>query len=85
MKALIIQKVFSEDNLDSIKSRIKYTALTSLRNYNNNVPQQLPREEFQALKAVSTNCNLVIQKADTDNSVVIVEKDIYLRHGNNSL
>ena len=63
-----------------MKTRIKDTALTSFRNYNANVPQHLSNEEFEALKTLSKNCNLVIQKADKGNSVVIVEKDVYLRH-----
>ena len=37
-------------------------------------------EEFEALKTLSGNCNLVIQKADKGNSVVIVEKDVYVRY-----
>ena len=73
-------KIISGDNLDFIKNRIKDTALTSFRNYNANVPQHLSNEEFEALKTLSGNCNLVIQKADQGNSVVIVEKDVYVRH-----
>ena len=73
-------KILSGDNLDFIKTRIKDTALTSFRNYNANVPQHLSNEEFEALKTLSKNCNLVIQKADKDNLVAIIEKDVYLRH-----
>ena len=73
-------KILSGDNLDFIKTRIKNTALTYFRNYNANVPQCLSNEEFEALKTLSNNCNLVIQKADKSNSVIIVEKDVYLRH-----
>ena len=73
-------KILSGNNLDFMKTRIKDTALTSLRNYNANVPQHLTNEEFEALKPLSGNCNLVIQKPDKGNSVVIVEKDVYVRH-----
>ena len=73
-------KILSGDNLDFIKTRIKNTAFTSFHDYNTNVPQHLSNEEFEALKTPSGNCNLVIQKADKGNSVVIVEKDIYVRH-----
>ena len=31
-------------------------------------------------KTLSGNCSLAIQKADKGNSVVIVEKDVYVRH-----
>ena len=44
------------------------------------MPQHLSNEEFEALKDLSANCNLIIQKADKGNSVVLVEKDVYIRH-----
>ena len=62
------------------QTSIKDFALPSFRNYNSNVPQNLPNEESETLKTLSKNCNLVIQKADKGNSVVIFEKDVYLRH-----
>ena len=71
-------KIVSGDNLDFIEIRIKDTTLTSFRNYNATVPQRLSNEEFEGLKILSKNCNLVIQKAS--NSVVIAEKDVYLRY-----
>ena len=64
-------KILSGDNLDFIKTRIKDTALTSSRNYNANVPQHLSNKEFEVLKTLSKNCNLVIQKADKGNSVLV--------------
>ena len=71
--------IFSGDNLDYTKTKIKDLALTSFRNYNANIPH-LSNEEFEALKDLSANCNLIIQKADKGNSVVLVEKDVYIRH-----
>ena len=73
-------KILSGDNLDFIKTRIKDTTLTSFRNYNANVRQHLSNEEFEALKSLSADYNLVIQKGNKSNSVVIVEKDVYVRH-----
>ena len=35
---------------------------------------------FEALKSLSKNCDLVMQKVDKGNSVVIVKKHVYLRH-----
>ena len=70
-------KIVSGDNLDFIKTRIKDTALKSFRNYNSNFPQHLSNEEFEALKILSANCNLYIQKADKSNSVVTVEKRLF--------
>ena len=72
--------ILSGDNLDYVKTKIKDLALTSFRNYNADIPQYLSNEEFEALKNLSANCNLIIQKADKDNSVVLVEKDVYIRH-----
>ena len=63
--------ILSGDNLDYVK--------TSFCNYNANIPH-LSNEEFEALKNLSANCNLIIQKADKRNSVVLVEKDVYIRH-----
>ena len=40
----------------------------SFCNYNVNIPQHLSNEEFEALKNLSANCNLIIQKTDEDNS-----------------
>ena len=71
--------ILSGDNLDYVKTKIKELALTCFRNYNANIPH-LSNEEFEALKNLSANCNLIIQKADKGNSVVLVEKDVYIRH-----
>ena len=73
-------KILHGDNLDFLKTRNKDTILTCFWNYNYSVPQHLSKEKFEALKTLSKNCNLVIQKADKGNSVVIVEKYVYLRH-----
>ena len=72
--------ILSGNNLDYVKTKIKDLALTSFRNYNANIPQHLSNKEFEALKNLSANCNLIIQKADEGNSVVLVEKDVYIRH-----
>ena len=65
----------SNENLDSVKTKITDAALTSFRNYND-----LSDEEFKALQNLSTNSNLVIQKSDKGNSVVIPDKDAYIKH-----
>ena len=41
------------------------------------IPHHLSNKEFEALKNLSANCNLITQKADKGNSVVLVEKDVY--------
>ena len=54
--------------------------MTSFRNNNTNIPQILSNEEFEASKDLSTTHNLIIQKADKGNSVVLVAKNVYIRH-----
>ena len=72
--------MLSGDSLYFIKARIKDTTLTAFCNYNIHVPQNLSNEEFQPIKTLLKNCNLVTQKADKSNSNVLVQKDLYLRH-----
>ena len=66
----------SNEDLDFAKTRTKEEALPSYRNYNNNVPQHLSKEEFLALQNLRKNKNIAIQKSDKGNSVVIVVKQI---------
>ena len=62
------------EDLDFVKTTAKEAALSSYRNYNNNVTQYLSNEEFLALQVLRENRNIVIQKLDQGNSVVIVDK-----------
>ena len=68
----------SNKNLDFVKSKIKDAPLTSFLNYNANLTLNLLDEEFKALKNLSKNTNLVIQKSDKGNSVVILDKDVHI-------
>ena len=63
-------------------SKLKDIALTSFRNYPNgtNKPDNLSSNEFTALKNLANNNNLVIQKADKGNCIVILDKDVYLQN-----
>ena len=70
--------ILSNEDLDFVKTRTKETALSSYRNYNNNVPQHLSKEEFVALQNLCKNKNIVIQKSDKGNSVVIIDIADYL-------
>ena len=62
--------------LPFVKTRIKEVALSTYRNYNNNVPQHLSKEEFLALQNLRKNKNIVIQKSDKGNSAVMLIKQI---------
>ena len=61
-------KMFSQDNLDYIKTKMKDLALMFFLNYSGNIPH-LSNEEIKVLKNLSANCNLIIQKADKGNPV----------------
>ena len=50
------------------------------RNYNAKLPRNLSDEEFKALQNLSKNINLVVQKSDKGNLVLIFDKDIYIKH-----
>ena len=69
----------SNENLDFVKTKIKDVALTSFRNYNVNLPLNLLDEECKALQNLSKNTNLVMQKSDNGNSVVILDEDVYTK------
>ena len=75
----------SNEDLDFVKAKTKEAALSSHRSYNNNVPQNLSKEEFIALRNLSKNKDLIIQKSDKGNSVIIVQRQDYLKKMNNIL
>ena len=73
--------ILSNENLEFLKTKIKDVALSSLRYFNLNVPQHLSDSEFQALKNLSRlKKEVIIQKSDKGNSVVLVNKSDYIRH-----
>ena len=49
------------------------------------MPQNLSKEEFTALQNLSKNKDLIIQKSDKGNSVVIVQRQDYLEKMNDVL
>ena len=77
--------ILSNEDLDFVKAKTKEAALSSYRSYNNNVPQNLSKEEFIALQNLSKNKDLIIQKSDKGNSVVIVQRQDYLKKMNDIL
>ena len=77
--------ILSNEDLDFVKTRTKEAALSSYRNYNNNVPQRLSKEDFLALQNLRKNKNIVIQRSDKGNSVVVVDKADYLDKMDNLL
>ena len=75
----------SNEDLDFAKAKTKEAALAFYRSYNNNVPKNLSKEEFIALQNLSKNKDLIIQKSDKGNSVVIVPRQDYLNKMNDIL
>ena len=45
--------ILSNEDLDFVKAKTKEAALSSYRSYNNNIPQNLSKEEFIALQNLS--------------------------------
>ena len=74
------------EDLDFVNAKTKEAALSFYRYYNNNVPDNnLSKKVFIALQNLSKNKNLIIQKSDKGNSVVIVDREDYIRKMNDIL
>ena len=78
-------EVLSNEDLDFVKTKTKETALSSFRQYNKSPQQNLSKEELAALASLSKNKDIVIQKSDKGNSVVIVDKETYIKRMENLL
>ena len=78
-------EILSNEDLDYVKTKTKETALSSFRQLNKNPQQNLSKEELAALTNLSKNKDIVIQKSDKGNSVVIVDKDTYIKRMENLL
>ena len=63
-----------------IKTRLLDTVLAFYQNFSSDrdPPENLTSSEFKALKRLSKNKNIVIQKADKGNTVVILDKCSYI-------
>ena len=72
---------FSKDSSDKelLKSKLKELSLSSHRRLKHNVLEEnLSKKELESLKNLSKNPDIVIQKSDKGNSVVILDKKVYL-------
>ena len=74
-------------NLDFLKSKLKDTALSSFRKFNqkSHSPGNLTSDEFTCLKKLGNDNNLIIQKSDKGNSIVIIDRDMYFSYMNTLL
>ena len=73
------------EDLDFVKIKTKETALFSFRQYNKNPQQNLSKEELVALTSLSKSKDIVIQKSDNSNLVVLIDKDAYIKRMENLL
>ena len=78
-------EILSNEDLDFVKTKTKETSLSSFRQYNKNPLQNLSKEELATLTNLVKNKDIIIQKTDKGNSVVIVDKDTYIRKMENVL
>ena len=78
-------EILSNEDLDFVRKKTKETTLLSFRQYNKNPQQNLSKEELTALTNLSKNKDIIIQKSDKGNSVVIVDKDTYIKRMENLL
>ena len=75
-----IRKLPIEDHeLEKVKTEIKKEAYTSFDNYNFWNELNISKEELLALKGLSSNKGIILQKADKGNSVVLVNKADYTK------
>ena len=63
------------------KARLQDTAFASYSDFNkdNSPPSNSSKDEFESLCKLKNENNLVIQKADKGNTIVILDKDSYLK------
>ena len=65
--------------LEFLRTRLKDIALSTFREFNDSHHKNnnLSKEEFECLKQLSINKDIVIQKSDKGNSIVILNKSDY--------
>ena len=69
--------------IEDLRKRNYKTALSSFRRYNKNPQQNLSKEELAALASLRKNKDIVIQKLGKGNSVVMVDKESYIKRMEN--
>ena len=71
----------SSVDLTNIKARLQDTAFRSYSSFtkDNSPPFNLSKDEFESFSKLKNENNLVIQKADKGNTIVILDKGSYLK------
>ena len=75
----------SDNILERLKVEIKREAFSSYDNYSFWDELNISKEEHVALKGLSTNNNLIIQKSDKGNSVVLLNRNDCIKRLNEML
>ena len=74
-----IRKLPIDENiLERVKIDVKKVAFSSFDNYSFWDELNITKDEFKALKKLSSNKDIIVQKADKGNSVVLVNKVDYI-------
>ena len=75
----IKSKSESSVNLAGVKARLQDTVFTSYSAFNkdNSSPSNISKDEFESLCKLKNENNLVIQKADKGNTIVIFDRLLF--------
>ena len=72
-------KNFEDHELEKVKTEIKKAAYSSFDNYNFWNELRISKDEFLALKGLSSNKDIILQKAYKGNLFVLVNKSDYTK------
>ena len=77
---LLYRSTVTTEEKDRFKTKLKDIALSSFKLFSDNCKfeNNLSAEEINSLKALMSNKDIIIQKADKGNTVVITDKDKYI-------
>ena len=67
-------EVLPNEDLDFVKTKSKGTALSIFRQYNKNPQQNFSKEELATLANLSKNKDIIIQKSDKANSLLLLTR-----------
>ena len=67
-------EVLPNEDLDFVKTKTKGTALSIFRQYNKNPQQNFSKEELATLANLSKNKDIIIQKSDKANSLLLLTR-----------
>ena len=72
-------KMDDKANEDLLKTKLKELALSSFYHFNNHAQEDnsLSSSEFSALESLAKKRDLIIQKSDKGNSIVLIDKIVY--------